>query len=521
MMLPKFFFSLLLASTLTLNAAEKPLPDEMLKIMQQPKYVHATWGIYVKDTENGNDLYDLNSDKFFLPASTTKVFSVAALLHALGDDYRFKTPVYAQGKIENGRLKGNLILVGQGDLTFGGRQKGPDVIEFTTLDHIIANSVPGVTLTLQDPLNGLNELARQIKEKGITEVDGDILIDDRLFETVSKHATLLFSDLFNESVLVLSPVMINENLIDLMIKPTEVGQSADVQFRPKVTGYTVTNKVKTVAKGEKTELKTSSDDEGKNIVIEGSVAADQKELIRTEVIKNPTHFAKLAFIEALQRAGIKVNLTNSAKLPESTELKTLEPISVFTSPPLSEYAKLILKVSHNIGADLVPLILGSKVGKKSYDEGMKLIGDFLVEPAKISKDSFVLVDAAGGDDNRLTPKAEVALLSYIRKLPKDQFKNFYDALPILGVDGSLADFGKNTGAVGKARAKTGTGILFNAATGEMFLTTQTLMGYVEGKNGHLIEFMISVNNAKMPTIEDIFPIFEDLAQMTGIIYNRS
>lgn len=35
------------------------------------------------------------------------------------------------------------------------------------------------------------------------------------------------------------------------------------------------------------------------------------------------------------------------------------------------------------------------------------------------------------------------------------------------------------------------------------------LGYVERKNGHLFACMLTVNNGKMPTINDIFPIFED------------
>jgi len=54
--------------------------------------------MYVKDLQTGEVLYDLNSNKLFSPASTTKLFSVEALLQAYGDDYRFKTPVYAIGR---------------------------------------------------------------------------------------------------------------------------------------------------------------------------------------------------------------------------------------------------------------------------------------------------------------------------------------------------------------------------------------------------------------------------------------
>lgn len=86
---------------------------------------------------------------------------------------------------------------------------------------------------------------------------------------------------------------------------------------------------------------------------------------------------------------------------------------------------------------------------------------------------------------------------------------------------TLEDFAKNTPAVGKVRAKPGTGVSFNLATGQFFLITQALAGYVEGKNGHLYAYMLAINNGKMPTINDIFPIFEDVCQLSSMIYEHT
>lgn len=502
---------MLACSTFSPLVAEKALPEKILSIMQQPKYAHSTWGLYAKDTETGQVLYDLNSEKFFLPASTTKLFSSAALLHAYGDDYRFKTPVYAMGDIKDGKLTGNLVLVAQGDLTMGGRQDTPDTIAFTKMDHIYANTVPGAILTKQDPLQGINALAKQVAQKGIKEIVGDILIDDRLFESTERRGMLL------------TPIMINENVIDFVVNPMEIGEAANLTWRPAVEGYSVTNKVKTVAKEGKLDIHVTADATGKNMVIEGTIPTDQKEIIRTFALKDPAAFAKAAFIQALKKAGIAIKTSAGApaSLPATTTLQKSQPIAEWVSPPLSEYTKLILKVSHNVGADLIPLLLAAHKGEKTFDAGMLELGNFVTEVVKISPDSFVFLDGAGGDENRLTPQAEVAMLEYMRQQPSAQFQKYFDGLPILGVDGSLEDFAKKTDAVGKARAKPGTGVTFNLATQKFFLTTQTLAGYIEGKNGHLIEYMVGVNNAKLPSIEDVPAIFEDESQITATIYDLS
>ncbi|MCE2983051.1 MAG: D-alanyl-D-alanine carboxypeptidase/D-alanyl-D-alanine-endopeptidase [Parachlamydia sp.] len=485
--------SLIFLSICSFSFCTASLPDKITEIMNQPKYRHASWGLFARDAENGKILIDYQSDKLFLPASTTKLFSVATLLHAYGEDYRFKTPVYTSGTLENGHLKGGLLLVGQGDLVFGGRSDEKDKISFTAMDHNVANDLPGVILTPQDPLNGLKELAGQVKASGIKEIEGNIWIDDSLFVTTEKRGMQL------------APLFINENLIDIVITPTKEGGQAELQWRPVVPGYKVINEVKT---GKETAIEVVSDARGHAITAKGTIGTGEKPVVRVFPIKDPAFFARMAFIAALEEEGIVVAINPYYSMPLSKDLK--DPVAVFVSPPLSEYAKLILKVSHNLGANLVPLLLAAKAGKKTYEEGMLLIGEFLTREVKLDPSTFVFVDAAGGNDNRLTPQTEVNLLSYLRKVPF--YQSFFQALPILGVDGSLADFGKQGQGVGRVHAKTGTGVSYNLALNQLFLTTQALSGYIQGKSNRLIEFMVVVNNAEMPAIEDIFPIFEDVSQ---------
>lgn len=491
----------------TLHAEENPLPKEILSIMQQSKYAHADWGLFVKDATTGHVIYDHNSEKMFIPGSTTKIFTVAAWINAYGDDYRFKTPIYASGNIRDGLLTGNLILVAQGDLTFGGRQGDTDKIAFTKMDHIYANIIPGAVLTKENPLHAIKNLAKQVREKGIKMIHGDVLIDDRLFDSTEERGTLI------------TPIMINENLIDIVLNPTGLNKAATLTWRPQVEGYTVKNEVKTVAKEGSLDISITSDPDGKNILVKGTLPMGQKDLVRTFSIKDPVAFARAALIQALREQGITLQIEKSKMPAPHTFEKNL--VAVWTSPPLTEYAKLILKVSHNTGANLIPLLLAVKDRKRTFADGLRLLGKFVTQDAAISPNAFVYVDGAGGDSNRFTPKAEVQLLEYVQKWPKNQYQHYYDAMPILGVDGSLADFAKNTDAVGKVYAKPGTGVIFNTATNNFFLAAQALAGFIEGKNGHPLLFMVAVNNGEMQTMEDIFPIFEDVSQITRVIYDRS
>lgn len=144
-----------------------------------------------------------------------------------------------------------------------------------------------------------------------------------------------------------------------------------------------------------------------------------------------------------------------------------------------------------------------------------------MDEVKLSPNVFVLIDAAGENENRLTPQAEVQLLEYMHHKAPEKFQRYFDALPVLGVDGSLEDIAKQSPGAAKVRAKTGTGASFNLATGQFFLITQALAGYIEGKNGHLYAYMLVVNNGKIAGIEDILSVFEDEGQLSSLIYDQT
>jgi D-alanyl-D-alanine carboxypeptidase len=102
--------------------AESTWISQIEQTIDEPEYQHANWGLLISDADSGDVLYERNGEKLFAPASTTKLYSVAAALDTLGPDYRFETPVYARGQTDtNGVLHGDLILVASGDLTLGGR----------------------------------------------------------------------------------------------------------------------------------------------------------------------------------------------------------------------------------------------------------------------------------------------------------------------------------------------------------------------------------------------------------------
>ena len=151
--------------------------------MNGPGYANSQWFISVRDLDSGQQAISLNADRLVEPASVVKTYSMGAGWIHFGPDHRVVTPVKRSGRLVDGRLKGDLILVGQGDMTMGGRTKANGDVDFTNLDHNDANALPGATLTAQNPLAGLSQIARQVRASGVRRVTGDVVVDDRLFET--------------------------------------------------------------------------------------------------------------------------------------------------------------------------------------------------------------------------------------------------------------------------------------------------------------------------------------------------
>ncbi len=144
-----------------------------------------------------------------------KTYSTGAAWQEFGPDSTVVTPVKRTGEVADGTLTGDLVLVGKGDLTMGGRTKPDGTVDFTNLDHNDANGIPGATLTTEDPLTGLNELAAQVKAAGINTVSGDVIVDNRLWDA---HT------LAEEPI---TPIIINQNVIDLTDHAGRRGPAGD------------------------------------------------------------------------------------------------------------------------------------------------------------------------------------------------------------------------------------------------------------------------------------------------------
>ena len=494
------------------SAQLKPELDERVHaILKTPGYETAHWGLLVVDSASGEVVYQRRPDELFKPASVTKVYSCAAALSELGADYRFKTPIVRRGEVSDGVLKGDLILVASGDLSLGGRTGPEGTLLFEDNDHTYAGGSANGSLVASNPLAGLDHLARVIHDEGIKEVQGDVLIDDRLFDAAPSSGS---------GPSRVSPIVVNDNLVDVVAIPgAKPGDPAKVRIVPETGFVQMDAQVSTVGEGVLPRM-TVQEVGPRRFRVRGTVPVGHKPFVRVYEIDEPAAFARALLIERLRERGVKVSASplgpnDSLALPPRGDSIKLPKVAEYVSPPFSEYLRVILKVSLNLHASTLPMLIAAKHNERTLSAGLKREARAL-EGLGVDVSTISFGGGAGGSDADLTtPRATVNLLRALAKRP--DYPVFEAALPVLGRDGTLSKaVAADSPARGHVKAKTGTYWIDNLLTGRSIITSKALAGTIETASGRKLTFAFFLNNLPVPAkFERIGDATADAGRLLG------
>ena len=224
-------------------------------------------------------------------------------------------------------------------------------------------------------------------------------------------------------------------------------------------------------------------------------------------------------IGALRRQGVKVSARATGGnprrlLPGKTVMKSGKQLGVYTSDPLSQTIKAILKVSANRGADLLACLLAVEAGSTTCEDGLADIvenNDALGVPPNTT---FAFDGAGSNDMDRTSPAGAVALLDSALGTPYGN--DLYDSLPILGVDGTFRETGLDSPAKGMIRAKSGNRV--GGITDDYGIVgAQTRIGYMTTKGGRNLVYADLLNNIPFTTPLVIFDIDTDMTTIETAI----
>jgi serine-type D-Ala-D-Ala carboxypeptidase/endopeptidase (penicillin-binding protein 4) len=491
------------------NPAPKNLAAQITAIVRQPQMTSAYWGIDVVDLESGKTVYSLNSDHLFLPASNAKLLTTSAALAIAGPDYRFHTTIETTGKLDSdGRLLGDLVIVGRGDANISGR----------VLPYQLK------TQRISPPTQVLEQLADQLVARGIKIVDGDLIGDDTLYSAQRYAEGWAHDDLQWIDGAPVSALTFNDNVVFLKIQPGEqAGDKALVTLDPETAYYEVDNRIVTSAAGVARKIGIHREPGSSKIVVWGSLPLGDGGLSEAVSVEDPADFTAQLFRGILERRGITITGKAHARHGElaqffdQPQLQIAEPgarnsqrccVSTAQAPglpapqvlaehislPLLEDIRVTNKTSQNLHAELDLRLIGTlKGGGGSFEGGSASLRQFLLQ-AGLKSDEFFLLDGSGlSRRDLITPAAVVQLLIYASRQPWGAA--FEQTLPVAGVDGSLSERFVNTAAGGLIHAKTGTLSHVNA-----------LSGYGETRSGRRFVFSIFCNNHNVPSAKVVAAI---------------
>jgi len=465
-------------------------------ILRESNAARVYWGILVCDRNTGETLFEINPDHFFTPASNTKIFTTALALATLGPEYRFHTTLESEAALGvDGRLAGDLLLVGRGDPDLSNRR-----IPYAGLpDH-------------EGPVEKvLAEMADEAVAKGLREIDGDVIADDSYFPYDPYPAAWSVGDLFFSFGAPVSAIAFNDNLFSVDVQPgLHEGDTATILTRPSAALDTFTYEITTGPEGGNPDFAIVKQPGLKFQLLRGTVPLGHASIILDLALAAPAETAAATLKQLLEARG--VHITGGARVhhappPETTALG--EPIlahvsqapdpnrsilAEHVSAPLLETVRVTNKVSNNLHAELLLRTVGrEKLGLGSTAAGLKVERDFLRE-AGIADGDVLLSDGSGLSGNDLvTPRAAVTLLRYAARQPWAAF--YISSFPVAGLDGTLESRMKNSAASGLVQAKTGE-----------VEHVRALSGYATTLRGERLVFSIFYNNNPQKGVESAAPI---------------
>ncbi len=454
------------------------LQQELSQVAQSPQLQASRVGVFVQTNESKPKvLANLDGDRYFIPASNTKLFTTAIALKVLGADYRFATKLMSsnlpnsQGTLENG-----LWLVGSGDPSFNSE-------------------------------TGLKSLVTQLKNKGVKQINGGIWT-----RTIRRGDELVDSwewkDLQEYYAAKVSPFTINENALNWTIRPNTIGQPAIFEWENPALAkdWVVENKSYTAS--DDSMLYTLPDNAlsvvrpyaQKVLIISGTISDKAEPEDGGVAIPDPeANFVSLLSKE-LDAQGIQVKpFTNS-----SQTMRPTQDLAIAYSPPLSALITTTNKDSNNLYAELLLRAVGEKfytsllqkkLGDRVYEHvalngvngGISSLKEYL-DSIKISSHNVLLADGSGlSRRNLTTPRAIVQLLYNVA-----DDRTFRSSLPVSNSDGTGDGTLTNRWRVHpiSLQAKTGT------LTG-----VSALSGYTKPQHYPEVIFSVMINNSNLRSRE--------------------
>jgi D-alanyl-D-alanine carboxypeptidase/D-alanyl-D-alanine-endopeptidase (penicillin-binding protein 4) len=454
--------------------------------ISSPDVARGRVGVKVVSLTTGKVLFENDADKYFVPASNMKNFTVATAIEKLTPDFRFVTSVYADAKPDaEGVIKGDLRIYGRGDVTISTAFKSGDYYK------------------------GVDNLVDKIVAAGVKQVSGGLVADEGYFKGNAIPQTWEWNDLQWYYGAEVSTLPVNDSAVDLKVTPARPGEPCAFSVQPQNSVVQVTNLCITTASGGTNSLQVFKAP-GRNVIeLSGAMPVGEK----FEGYISVTHPVEI-FLDLLRQRlklrGVTIAGGSRVMPPNVTTASQME-IARLESPPLSAVAARTMKASQNLYAETLLWTLGEEIGRKSSmsgdspTAGLGVVRAFL-NAAGVPQSSVIQFDGSGlSRRNLITPSAVVALYRYMANQSK-YASAWRSSLSVGGIDGTLSKRFAGSAVAGRLQGKSGT-----------IDQVSALSGYLTTNGGEQLVISVIVNGVTEPKMRTglIDDIVVDLANYNG------
>lgn len=390
-------------------------------------------GFAVIDVKDGRMLEARAAGTGQPPASVTKAVTALYALEALGAGYRFRTRLIATGPVEEGVLRGDLVLAGGGD---------------PTLDT-----------------DGLAQLAARLKAAGVREVAGAFRVYGGALPFVRElDSSQPVHVGYNPAI---SGLNLNHNRVHFEWKRSGDGYRVTLDARTRKYRPEVRVSRMSVA-GRRSPVYTYRD-RGDYDDWTVARAALGNGGARWLPVRKPEAYAGEVFATFARARGIVLKSPRPQDAaPEGAVLASHE------SRPLSEVLRGMLKYSNNLTAEAVGMTATAVRTGRVASLGASARAMSAWARTRLGMQGARLVDHSGlGDRSRLTPEATARVLAGVHG--DGVLKPLFKTIPLRD-DGS--------------------GIEVAAKTGTLYFVS-SLAGYMTAPGGADLAFAIFTSNARL------------------------